>query len=325
MTWQQRVEAVALEGFTERQAAFLVTVMLHAGVCVPRQYCAFANISYGRVVCEFFDSLTARGIASVRACGSPRSRLFHVHHRRLYAAIGEPHNRHRKPVTLARAIERVMLLDAVLADRETTWLATEQDKVAYFTLTHRIPRQALPSMTFRGEDSETVRYFPDKVPIGIHPDGRTHTFIALLVQSVPIDFRGFLERHAELLRSLPAWTVRLVVPAHKARAIPRYETAFREQLASPLRPSVVDEFRWYVHARRQRPPDADERFDEAVVAFGAPRFQALYRAWLERGDPVLDATQSATLADAIARQTGGLECHVLPHQYTHLLPLVGTA
>ena len=31
------------EGFTERQAAFLVTVMLHAGVCMVRQYCAFAG------------------------------------------------------------------------------------------------------------------------------------------------------------------------------------------------------------------------------------------------------------------------------------------
>jgi hypothetical protein len=62
-----------------------------------------------------------------------------------------------------------------------------------------------------------------------------------------------------------------------------------------------------------------------VRAFGAPRFQALYRAWLERGEPVLDATLSSTLADAVTRQTGQLECHVLPHLYVHLFPLVGTA
>lgn len=108
-------------------------------------------------------------------------------------------------------------------------------------------------------------------------------------------------------------------------AIPLYEAAFEEHLASPLRPRVVDDVRWYFRARRGRPADADERFDQAVKAFGAPRFQALYRAWLERGDPVLEATQSATLADAIARGTGRLECRVLPHQYTHLSPLVGTA
>lgn len=325
MTWEERVSNVARQGFTDRQAAFLVTVMLHAGVCVRRQYCAFARIAYGQVVCDFFGSLVERGYASPHRCGSPRWRVFHVHHKGLYKAIGEPHNRHRKPMAVARAVERLMVLDAVLADRQRTWLATERDKLTYFTLTHRIPRPDLPSLTFRADDAETVRYFPDKLPIGLDEDGRTHVFVFLLVQDVPIDFRNFLERHAELLRALPAWTVRLLIPAPKRTAMPLYEAAFQEQLASPLRPSVVDDLRWYFRVRRRRPADAEERFDQAVRAFGAPRFQALYRAWMERGDPVLEATLSATLADAIARGTGRLECHVLPRQYTHLSPLVGTA
>jgi len=325
MTWEERVSNVAQRGFTERQAAFLVTVMLHAGVCVRRQYCAFARISYGRVVCDFFGSLVKRGYASPHRCGSPRWRVFHVHHKGLYKAIGEPHNRHRKPMAVARAVERLMVLDGVLTDHQRTWLATERDKLAYFTLTHRIPRQDLPSLTFRAEDAETVRYFPDKLPIGLDRDGRTHVFVFLVVQDVPIDFRSFLERHAELFRALPAWTVRLLVPAPKRTAIPLYEAAFEEQLASPLRPSVVDDLRWYFQGRRRRPADAEERFDQAAKAFGAPRFKALYRAWIERGDTVLEATQSATLADAIARETGRLECRVLSHQYTHLSPLVGTA
>ena len=37
------IRAVAKHGFTERQAGFLVTVMLHSGVCVGRQYCAYAR------------------------------------------------------------------------------------------------------------------------------------------------------------------------------------------------------------------------------------------------------------------------------------------
>jgi hypothetical protein len=150
-------------------------------------------------------------------------------------------------------------------------------------------------------------------------------FLYLVIQDLPIDFRGFLERHAELLRALPAWTVRLLVPCHKRDAIPRYEAAFYEQLASPLRPSLLEDVRWYFHARRSPPTGAHERFDQAVRAFDAPRFQALYRAWLERGEPILDATLSTTLADAIARTAGRLECHVLPHRYGHLFPLVGTA
>ena len=325
MTWEQRVGRVRLHGFTDRQAAFLVTVMLHAGVCLGRQYCTFARIAYGQKMHDFFQSLLARGYATARACGHHKARLYHVHHKPLYRAIGEPDNRHRRPTTLPRAIERLMVLDAVIADGDRTWLATEQDKVAYFTLTHRISRQDLPSRTFRAENAETVRYFPEKLPIGLDPDGRTHLFLYLVTQDVPTDFRAFLERHAELLRALPAWTVRLLVPPHKTDAIPLYTAAFREQVASPLRPSLVEDLRWFFHARRQPPRGADERFDQAVRAFGAPRFQALYRAWLERGERVLDATMSATLADAIARKTGQLECHVLPHRYVHLFPLVGTA
>jgi hypothetical protein len=325
ITWDERVANVRFYRFTDRQAAFLVTVMLHAGVCVGRQYCVFAGIPHGRKVCDFFNGLVARGYATARPCGHHRAHLFHVHHKALYRAVGEPNNRHRRPTTLPRAIERLMILDAVLAERQRTWLATEQDKLAYFTLTHRIARQDLPSLTFRAEDTETVRYFPDKLPIGIDEDGRTHVFLFLLTQDRPIDFRAFLERHAELLRALPAWRVQLLVPGHKTDAIPLYKAAFQEQLASPLRPSMLEDLRWYFHARRGRSMENAERFDQAVRAFGAPRFQALYRAWFEGGERVLDATLSVTLADAIARGSGELECHVLPHRYGHLFPLVGSA
>ncbi len=324
MTWQERRRAVELMGFTERQAGFLVTVMLHAGVCIGRQYCAFARLAYGQKMHDFFEGLLARGCATVRPCGHNRARLYHIHHKPLYQAIGEPNNRHRRPTTLARAVERLMVLDAVIAEPGRTWLATEQDKLSHFTLAHRIPRRDLPTLTFRADDSETARYFPDKLPIGVNGDGR-YTFLYLLTRDLPVDFRAFLERHAELLRALPAWTLRLLIPQHKRQAIPVYQAAFREQLATPLEPALLEDLRWYFQARRKGVKSPDERFDQAVRAFGAPRFQALYRAWLERGEPVLDATLSPVLPDHVAWGTGRLECHVLPHSYARLLPLVGTA
>jgi hypothetical protein len=325
LTPDERLRAVTNLGFTERQAGFLVTVMLHAGVCLGRQYCAYGQIAYGQKMHDFFRSLLARGYVTARPSGKKNAKLYHVHHKRLYRAIGEPDNRHRRPTTLARAVERLMLLDAVLADRERMWLATEREKLAHFTLTLQVPRHDLPRLTFRAPDSETVRYFPDKLPIGIDRDERTHIFVYLATRDVPIDFRAFLERHAELLRALPAWRLRLLVPRHLRDAIPAYKSAFHEQLASPLRPVILDELRWYVHARGRAPITSDLRFDHAARAFAAPRFRALYRAWLEHGEPVLDATLSPTVADAISRGSGQLECYVLPHHYLHLFPLVGTA
>jgi hypothetical protein len=326
MTWDERVDAVAAQarGVTDRQAAFLVTVMLHAGVCMDRQYCTFAHIAHGQKTTDFFRRLVDRGYATAHSCRNNSARLFHIQHKPLYAAIGDPDSRHRKPTPLARAIERLMVLDAVLADRGRTWLATEQDKLTHFTLTHRIPRQDLPSLTFRSEDSETVRYFPDKLPIGVDLEG-AYTFIYIVTRPGPVDFRAFLERHAELLRALRTWTIRLLVPRHFARVLGVYRAAFREQLGMPLRPVNLDDLRWYFQARQAPSRSSEERFDQAARAFRAPRFRALYRAWLERGEPVLDATLSAVLADKIERQVGQLECHVLPHHYLDLSPLVGTA
>jgi hypothetical protein len=218
-----------------------------------------------------------------------------------------------------------MVLDAVLADPTRTWLATEQDKLAHFMLTHRIPRRDLPLLIFRSQDTETVRSFPDKLPIGIGQYGEAYTFLYLVTRPGPVDFRAFLERHAELLRALQEWTIRLLIPSHYARATRMYREAFREHLAMPLRPTNLDDLRWYFHARRTCTPGSDERFDQAARAFSAPRFGVLYRAWLERGDPVLYATVSPVLADKIERGAGQLECQILSRQYLHLLPLVGTA
>jgi hypothetical protein len=324
MTASERIQAVQLKGFTERQAGFLVAMMLYAGVCLGRQYCTFAGIAYGRKMHDFFQLLLARGYVTAHRCGHNRARIYHLHAKGLYRAIGEPNSRYRRPTTIARAVERLMLLDAVLGDRERNWLATEHEKVAYFTLTHRVARRDLPALIFRAQDAETVRYFPDRLPIGIDRQGHA-TLLYLMTRDVPVDFRAFLERHAELLRTLPTWTIRLLVPRHYNQAVPAYREAFEEQLATPLEPTTIEEFRWYVHARRQGHQGPDQRFDHAVRAFGAPRFQAVYRAFLQRGDPVIDALMSPTLADHLARRDGRLEVSVLPHSYVRLFPLVGTA
>lgn len=325
MTWEERVAAVEAFGFTRRQAGFLTTVMLHSGTCMDRHYCTYAGIVHGQKSHDFFARLLASRMATVRPCGHNRALIFHVHHRPLYEAIGDADNRHRKPMALARAIERLMILDAVLEDRTVTWLGTEHDKVTHFTLERPVPREELPAVTYRGDGSSTVRYFVDKLPIGVSSDQRTTVFLYLLTRPSPIEFRAFLEHHADLLRALPAWSIRLLVPQHLAKASATYTTAFFEQLAMPLRPETRDELQWYLDGRRAGLGTRDARFRRATEAFAAPRFQALYRVWRERNDSVIQASVSPALADAIARQVGLLECRVLAHRYRHLSPLLATA
>jgi len=60
---EERIEAVGAFGFTDRQARFLVEVLIHSGVFVERQYCAFAGITHGQKTTDFLRRLVERGYA----------------------------------------------------------------------------------------------------------------------------------------------------------------------------------------------------------------------------------------------------------------------
>ena len=70
-----------------------------------------------------------------------------------------------------RMIERVMLLDAVLDEREFVWLGPSGDKRRHF-IRHRGDRLELrddPHLLFGAGLDKAVRYSPDKLPIGMQP------------------------------------------------------------------------------------------------------------------------------------------------------------
>lgn len=328
MTTDHRISNVVECGFTDRQARFLVTVMVHAGVCLGRQYCVHGGIVRGQRTHDFFSLLTSRRLATRYPSAHGHAHIYHVHGKRLYRAIGEPDNRHRKPVTLARAIERLMVLDVVLASPEIQWLGTEREKRAYFESATTLRTDELPHIAFGGTAGRTVRYFPDKLPIGISADGRTHVFLYGVTAESTRDFRPFLHRHAELWRALSTWELRLLVPRHLAEAAPRFAATAREELARPLGLDRVTEMQRYFRQRQQVDaggPDDGVEYERLRKMFSAPRYWALYRTWQRDGEAVLHGTASPTLSDALTRQSGQVTTHVLTHRYQHLTSLVGTA
>jgi len=327
-----RINAVAAFGLTARQARFIANVMLHSGVFVGRQYCAFAGITHGQKVHDFVEKLLARRLATATTVGAQqRARVFHVHHKPLYAAIGETDNRNRKPIPLGRAIERLMILDGVLADPTVTWLGAEREKRRYFIrrLGTSLEMHEYPQLVFGTPPKTTVRYFPDKLPIGVDPDSRRHVFIYLPTSLAAMDYRLFLLRHADLFHALGHWTIRVLFPSPVRSAMARFEAAAYDQLANPLRISEVDELGWLFRQRKSAapsPPDHDPaRLAAASRAFRGPRFQALHRRWLEVGDRALWMAQSPAFRDALERRDARVECLALPHSYMHLSSLAGTS
>ena len=304
MNFDDRVKTVAEFGYTERQARFLITVMLHSGVCVPRQYAEFAGTAYGHKVSKFFDKLARREHATVCGCLHNRAQLYHVKHHALYRAIDQPHGRHRRPVSARQAIDRLMRLDGIVLFPELSYFGTEEEKVAFFGLmAPSLTRERLPHITIGRGPSARVRLFPEDQPIAVTSTGRVVLTYVGSAGDVE-EFRAFVQRHADLLRALPGWTLRVLFHKGIAGAIADFESAARHELTATLRPEMLTELRWYFERLRNTPnPRAlsfeDEEFRRHRAAFDTPRFRQLYRRWSSDGDSVFDAVSSPVIAEAL--------------------------
>ena len=326
MSAADRVQAVTRFGVTPRQARFLVTVMRHAGVCLPRQYARFAGIVQGQKTRAFFAKLVDRGYASAYTCRHNRGRLYHVGQYALYAAIGQPNSRYRRPVTAGAVIERLTVLDTLIAGRDHTWLETRAEKLAHFTSAPlSVAVETLPYASASAAGNPEYA-FPDRLPIGVDGTGRT---VLLYVAGTGEYDRlpAFLQRNRELLQRLPAWTIRLVFPRVLESFYDVCQRILHEELDSPLHARSLDELGWYFEqcrgaGVRGRPLPTDDRFQHARHAFDGPRFQRLYHQWLRGGREVLEHASSTVLSDALDAGVGRIESVVLPHRYDHLAPVL---
>jgi hypothetical protein len=326
---ESRVRALDGLGLTLRQREFLVTVMVHSGCFLERQYCAFTGTVHGQNSRAFVARLVARGFARAIEPGpARRGRLYHVHHKPLYEAIGLADDRNRRLHMVGRMVERVMILDVVLGDRRCWWLSPEADKRRFFDLTREtgLRPDEYPHVAFGSGPQKTIRCFPDKLPIGIDKDDtRQVVFLYLVNRRVPIDFRQFLMRHAELLQRLRYWRLRLLVPRRFRKAVALYKSAVREQLWTPLRPSARQSLEMYFRERREQgghlSDPADRFVAEEFRKQGMLKIQALYRSWRRRGNGVLWQAMAPCLRDDRSHGCSAIEVELLNRQY---LQLTGT-
>jgi hypothetical protein len=325
MTPHERVQAIADYGFTDRQARFLVLVMRHAGLCIKRQYGAFAGVPPGGEKCNvFFEKLVRRRFAAASPCLHNRARLFHLHYKPLYHAIGEPDSRYRRAVPAGQVKHRLMRVDAALISPDLDWLTTRTEKLAWLDM-HRSRDGSAP---FADPFADRSELLPGTFPIGVDATGR---LVIVYVVTAPWteDFRLFLKGHEAMLAAAPTWTLRVVFPASLQRVVGDYTSAVHEELESPLAdPSEVGWF--FFHRRRgtdwreYTKPGTEALKGKAVrcsTAYSGPRFALLYRRWLVEGEAALTPV-SPCIREALAAGRAGLECVVLPHDYEPFSPLV---
>ena len=111
-----------------------------------------------------------------------------------------------------------MTLDVVLGHRDRTFLATEREKVAYFTEQCGVPIEALPHRDYRARDPRgpvTTRYFVDRTPICLTPPSSDPSFVYLgCGESTEAGLETFLTEYACLFRHLSTVRVVYVVGRH---------------------------------------------------------------------------------------------------------------
>jgi hypothetical protein len=327
MTREERLQAVIDFGFTERQARFVVLVLRHGGVCVPRQYASFAGIANGGRRCNaFFDRLVRRGYAYDIGCVHNRAWLYHLHHKPLYHAIGEATSTYRRRVSPRLAVERLMMLDAVLPIPNLEWFTTASEKAAYVASLSTSTGVDGSRQSLGGTGSANSPRFASTFPIGREPDGRV-VLVYLVTEVWPERFRRFLQDHVPLLRLASTWTLRLVFPRPLDRVYDAYQAVIRDELESPIHPGTVRELQKYFEGRRRAAhTPAQQRVDRASNVgsrfLQTPRFDALYSRWLRQGDAVFEGPSSLIIAEALRDGRGRVESVVLPHSYRHLSPLV---
>jgi hypothetical protein len=335
MTHDERVQILRRAGYTPSQAPFLAHVMVHGGYFLRRQFAAATGRPDGGTATDFLRRLRARGHAR-RSTFGRGSEVYHVHHRGLYEATGEPASPSQRRVRLRAVVRRLMTLDVALMHSATGTLATANEKVEFFGQRLGLSEDLFPSVghtwSARGRRG-AVRPFPDQMPILLNgaDDGVTLVYVHGPASTLA-GFSTYLESYAPLLTQLPKADVAFCTVDVEGFDAPvrRLFERWRRTAPTHRRASLAvlrRDLERHFHRRRAQEAAPDWRVcpnDRAAVGrgnrrFAHPRYAGLFGWWSVAGNRVLD--------DFVAREPGVDVAHVglcvcpIAHRYD----LFGTA
>lgn len=337
ITFDERVRTLAPIGLRRRQTEFVVTVALHGGYCLQRQYDAFVGRRHGQVGSDLFDRLITRRLATRVQLARHRGYIYHLHSKGLYRALGQEDNRNRRRASAAQIARKLMALDYVIATPTREWLATEDDKVTALTTRFNVPMVDLPRRRYRSlgdRQAPTFRCFVNKLPIAVTDGEPTVEFVHLVLDKSGAGLETFLDDHAPLLRRLPVSTIIAICPP-QIDGLRASRQAFARKVAAitgPPRGQFDQEtLRFYFRARsaveRQdfrslSVPDIN-RYRELLPRVATPAVERLFLSWQALGESALTDIDGQ-LIEAPAPQVRLVE-YALPFAYGQFGSLPGLA
>lgn len=301
MTDRERVAALRRLGYGEIQARFLTLAALHGGYFLRRQYAHFTGREDGGTVTDLMQKALDRG--HVRASTwRQNTQLYHLCSRRFYAALGQEDNRNRRRRQLPTIKNKVMGLDFVLAHLEKHYLATEQEKLHYFTGTLQLETSVLPAKRYINNGHATDRHFVEKYPIflsdSVHPAASPVVSFCFVDEGTSglSAFWTFLVHYRKLFARLREFQIIYVAatPNHfstAAKAYARFARGEASPNGSTVTLSPTARMLEHFEARQLYETQQWNSFDRAKLLrfrddrteFSGPEIEALYERWKTKG------------------------------------------
>lgn len=333
-TQEERIRALEQLGYTEREATFLCLSALHGGYFLRRQYADFLAQPDGGSVTQLIEKTLAKQHVRVLTFYH-KTNIYHLCTRPFYAMLGQVDNRNRRlrqPFTIKN---KLMGLDFVLAHRDHPYLATEQEKLDYFTRTLQIPASTLPAKLYQSSKTKdaTRRYFIDKYPIFLanSPLPAAPPVVSFCFMDEGLTtlskFQTFLTQYRPLLALLPKFALIYVAatstPFDAAkRAFDRFARNPQADANGPAIDPQIHRLLEHFGARRLYETKQFDAFDRTrLIQFrndreelSGPENEVLYERWKAGGD----ADVMAILVPEIkaSRQIRGeFSTYLLEHRY----------
>jgi hypothetical protein len=294
----ERSRGLAYFGYTARQAHFLTLVALHGGYFLRRQYVQFTGGGHGLAAVRFLAKAAAHDHIRQLPCGR-HGAMFHLYARPVYAALGQEHNRNRRPAEWIAVVRKLMTLDFVLTKPGVQFWATEEDKASLLRELH-VDQQAWPAKCYKPRHdgkAVTTRHFVDKMPWYREPDDPRVWFAYVNAESTLAGFDAFLREYAAVLEALPSGVSYIGLSPCRARVESWFAQRHRRGPASVFSvPAFLDycAMRRHVEAGTLHALSVSDiqRFRELRSRFAARSFDDLFRRWELHGEAAVHAADA---------------------------------
>jgi hypothetical protein len=302
MTDPARIAALENLGYTSREAAFLCLAALHGGYFLRRQYCGFIGKETGGTVAALVEKLlTQKHAVAISALNN--TKIYHLGSRPFYTLLGETDNRNRREHSTPAMKRRLLGLDFVLAHTNYRYLATEREKLDYFSGTLGISLSSLPYKRYISQKTPctTTRYFVDKYPIFLSEttprEPRLQPCFCFVDEgSVTLSgFETYLEQYSGLWRALKEFQVIYVADSRGLyQAAERRFVVFCERLqSSKSDPDARQAMRMLEHFEARFMYEKGDfasfgrdklvRLRNESLEFSDRKYQDLYSRWKSAG------------------------------------------